>query len=82
MDGGELRSKTRRLLAQRLQQGSDGSGCRIRDQSAKPVAADFDAGTTAAREDRLPGRHGGQSDRRMAIESKNPGLLFSQQRPA
>ena len=71
-----------RLFTERLQQRTDGSACRIGDQRAQSVGADFDAGTTAVDEDRLPNRNRGQSDRCVPIEDENPGLPFRQQRPA
>ena len=65
-----------------LQKRIDGAGCRIRDQSGQSVGANLDAATAAANEHRLPDRHHGQSDRRMAVENKNPGLRLGEQRPA
>src|SRR6266567_2808827 len=72
--GHGLRNKIGRWLTEPLQEGIDGSVSRIRDQGAQPVDTNFDAGAAATNEDRLPDRHRGQSNRRMAVENENPGL--------
>src|SRR6266700_6226576 len=75
--GRGLWNKVARLDTEPLQQGINWSGCRIRDQGGQPVDTNFDAGTTATNEDRLPDGYCGQSNRCVAVENENPGLGFS-----
>ncbi len=52
--GGDRPGRPGRLPGKPVQKRADWSACGIRDQGGQPVGTDFDAGATAADEERLP----------------------------
>src|ERR1700758_2964658 len=63
-----------RRLAELLQKRNAWPRGRICNQGGQAIGANFNAGAVTANEYRLPDRHRSQSDRRMAVENKNPRL--------
>src|ERR1700722_17939323 len=64
-----------------VQQGINRGWPRIGDQATHSIGSNFDAGPITANKDHLTNGRAGQSDRRVAIQHENPGLLLGKQRP-